>query len=492
MTQKKNSAKQNSSSNGQGRFNYGSSLSQEQIAQAKATAKKGHRTLNTVNKKLMNWGSELLKQQESLGSRFKHWLAYHFQQEVKEAQRAMTIAQLGNRLPDYTDQMLGWSSSALVALSKLDDKAVVRVLTSDKKWTVKEIKEEERRLQTQELAPEALATEKDWKLLMWDKYALTESDRENLRECAKNLARLDAGEGETEVEVKVGHILALVEAHKEVLLPVISHRRMGKSGVAPISMIDYGDMMRTQQLHLQAIRDLKEQNSKLLEADKERDQKSLEWARKEVEISWQRKMALVQAQLRQMEEERNQLALEKEALAAEIACLKEIATTGVPQKRESGADLEGAVVMSAMAEEERQLLVAQLQRSEEEKELLIGEKEALVAEIASLKASAGTGSDSDAGADQTMEADPQEVKEVTACFETVFGSQAVRKLHVVEVLSSLEKPVLEMLQLLVEGLRRYAKFKQPYGNGNVRQKAPEFEDDFGFVESQIPENWEPA
>jgi hypothetical protein len=52
-----------------------------------------------VNKKLMNWGSELLKQQESLGSRFKHWLAYHFQQEVKEAQRAMTIAQLGNRLP---------------------------------------------------------------------------------------------------------------------------------------------------------------------------------------------------------------------------------------------------------------------------------------------------------------------------------------------------------------------------------------------------------
>jgi hypothetical protein len=507
MTQKNNSAKHNSLASGKGRFNYSSFLSREQIAIAKATAKKGRRTLNTVTQKLIEWGNDLLALQRDMKTSFNNWLAHYFPDKGKEALQAMAIAELGNRLPQHRNEMQGLSRSALLALSQLkDDKQVMEMLASGVKLTVKAIKEEERRRKARELDPQACATEKDWQLLVWDNYQVEESDRNSMREWARNLAQSDAGEGETEIEVKVGHILATVEHYKEILLPVFSHRRIGKSGAAPISMKDYGEMMRTQQRHLELIRELKEENFKLQQEDKERDQKSLEWARQEVDQLWQRKMALVQAQLRRVEEERHQLALEKKALAAEIALLKASATTAALQESESGAGLEGALVMSAVEEEERQLLVAQLRRSEEEKEQLIGEKEALEgekeqligekealeAEIVSLKASTGTRSDGDAGADKKIEANPEEVEEVAACFETVFGFQAVRRLRVSEVLSSLEKPVLETLQLLVEGLRRQAKFYQPYGSGNTRQKAPEFDDDFAFDECQIPPEWEPA
>ena len=502
MTQKRKkrtSSKTTSLAGSQASFHYSSSLSAEKIAQAQATVITGRKSLNTVNDILLEWGRELLKWQRDLKGCFNNWLGHYFPDGCKEAKQAMAIAGLVNRLPQHVNEMMGWNRSALAALSKLGDEQVVEVLQSGMKWTVKAIKELKRSLKTGESNKLSCATEEDWQRLVWDNYLVEESERDSLREWARNLAQSDAGEGATEIEVKVGHIEAMLEHHKKVLLPVFSHRRIGKSGAAPISMKDYGEMTRTQQGHLQAIRDLKEENFKLQQEDKERDRKSLEWARQEVDQLWQRKMALVQAQLRRVEEERDLLALEKEALAAEIALLKASATTAFAQESESGAGLEGAVVMSAVEEEERELLVAQLRRSEEEKELLIGEKEQLIGEklalegeIASMKASAGTGSDSDAGADKKMEVDPQEVEEVKACFETVFGERAVRKLYVSEVLSSLEKPVLEMLQLLVEDLRRYAKFSPQYGNRNVRQKAAEFEDDFPSVESQIPENWEPA
>ncbi|WP_017716397.1 hypothetical protein [Kamptonema formosum] len=548
MTQKRTSSQTTSQTGSKGSFRYSRSLSAQKIAQAQDTAVKGRESFNTVNDILLEWGQELLKWQRDLKGTFNSWVGHYFPDGRKEAKQAMAIAGLMNRLPQHVNEMMGWNRSALAALSKLSDEQVVEVLQSGMKWTVKAIKELKRSLKTGEPNKLSCATEEDWQRLVWDNYKVEESERNSMREWARNLAQSDAGEGETEKEVKVGHIEATVDHYKKVLVPVFSHRRTGKSGAAPISMKDYGEMTRTQERHLELIRQLKEEKFQLQQEDKERDRKSLEWARQEVDQLWQRKMALVQAQLRRVEEERNQLALEKEALAAEIASMKASATENVARESESGVRLEGAVVVPAVEEEERQLLVAQLRRSEEEKEQLIGEKEALEGEreqligekealegereqligekealegererligekealegereqligekealegeIASMKASAGTDSDGDAGVDKNIEVDPQEVEEVAACFEMVFGERAVRKLHVSEVLSSLEKPVLETLQLLVEGLRRQAKFFQPYGSGNVRQPAPKFEDDFAFDECQIPPDWEPA
>ncbi len=492
MAQKRNSAQTKSQTGVQPPFKYSSSLSREQIALAKATAKKGRRTLNTVNQKLIEWGNDLLALQRDMKTSFNNWLAHYFPDKGKEAQQAMAIAGLGNRLPQHRNEMQGLSRSALLALSQLkDDLLVTKMLVSGVKLTVRAIKEEERRRQAEELDPQACATEKDWQLLVWDKYELEESDRDSLRECASNLARADAGEGETEIEVKVGHILAAVERYKEVLLPKLSHRRAGKSGAAPVSIKDYNELMDILQRQRTLMRELKEEKIKLQEEDRERDQKALEWARQEVGKLWERQKASLQAQLRQVEEQRKQLAEEKEALEAEIASLK---ASGMASAKQENSRQGLWLCAAAEAEEEEEgekFLVAQLRRSEEEKEQLIQEKEALEAEIVSLKASCGIGSDSDAGADKKIEADPQEVEEVTACFETVFGSQAVRKVGLSDILSSLEKPVLETLQLLAEGLRRQAKFFQPYGSGNTRQKAPEFDDDFAFDECQIPPEWEP-
>ncbi|WP_017721330.1 hypothetical protein [Kamptonema formosum] len=432
MTQKATSEQPNSQAGFKPPFKYSSSLSREQIAGLQATARKGHRQLCKVNERLVALGQELLERERDLGKDFQKWLAHCFPDERPQIRQAMAIAGLVNRQLQYKEQMMGWSRSALAALSKLDDERVAEVLTSGVKWTVKAIRELQRSLKAPPTEdPQAVATEEDWQRLGWEKYEVEESEKKSLQECARNLAFEEAGEGATEIEVRVGHIQAAVEIHKERLLPVLSHRRIGKSGAAPISMKDYNELMDILQRQRKLMRDLKEKNQKLIEEQSSLYQQALVQARQEMADFWERQKALL-AHLRRADSERKQLAVEKQALEAEVAA---------------------------------------------------------------LKASAGTGLDGDAGAGKKVEADPQEVEEVAACFETVFGEQAVRKLHVSEVLSSLEKPVLETLQLLVEGLRRHAKFLTPFSRSTVSQKTPhagtEFDEDFAFEVNQIPPEWEP-
>ncbi|MBW4494292.1 MAG: hypothetical protein KME26_14635 [Oscillatoria princeps RMCB-10] len=431
MTQTATFQQTNSLAGFQPNFHYSRWLSAEQIARAKATVSKGRQIFKKFNHILLEWGCELLDRKRDLKGSFKDWLAHSFPDAGKEVRQAMAIAGLVNRLPQYINEMMGWNRSALAALSKLDDERVVGVLTSGEKWTVKAIKALQRSLETEGTDPHACATEEDWQRLVWDEHEMEESEKESLRECARNLAQEEAGEGETEVEVRVGHIKAAVEFHKERLLPKLSHRRIGKSGAAPISMKDYNELMETLQRQRKLMRELKEENFRLREEENNLYQKALEQARQE---------------------------------AAEFS-------------------------------ERQKALQAQLRRAEEERKRLDREKQALEAEVAALKASAGTRSEVDAGADKNIEADPKEVEEVAASFETVFGSQAVRKLGLSEMLSALDKPVLETLQQLAEGLRRQAKFSTPSSRRNTSQKAAkaaEFGEDFAIEESQEPPDWEPV
>lgn len=466
-------------------------------------------SMRVVNHKLIEFGYEVwLQETESGKKRITGWIKRQVPDAQKEVNDAKAIAQFADGLPQYIDQMLGWGRSTLATLAKgylsLEKKIVKKVnnlirtllLTvhcarySPEHVTVwilwgqqiiqntadilenlvntalagkpkaaqivrSLIKETGVVLETTPyLDPNKEATESDWQQLVWDRYEVSEGDRETLIEHATSLAldNTDPDLEPSQIVVKVAHIQATLEYYAEILSPKISHRRSGKSGAAPISMRDYNELIGQLQNQRQQIEALKQENAQLQTPASTPDHENelYSQALEQVRIEYAASVAGVRSELETLRGTIQQsdtaiasLNLENKTLKNQVVSLQ----TALEQTRDSSP----ATTQSPKP----------VQPSLDKNTL----------ETAPIT--------------QIEPASVTEVEQTVEYFEMVFGSKPVLNAGIYETFSSLSLPVLQSMQQLAESLLFFT-------NSGQRKSSRTLEEDFAFEENQSLENWEPA
>ena len=71
---------------------------------------------------------------------FKAWLTHYFPDAETQIRHWLKIVELAERLPEHVEQMMGWASGALAALSRGSDELVTSILSGEEKLSIKAIK----------------------------------------------------------------------------------------------------------------------------------------------------------------------------------------------------------------------------------------------------------------------------------------------------------------------------------------------------------------
>ncbi|MEB3280568.1 MAG: hypothetical protein VKK42_16770 [Lyngbya sp.] len=97
--------------------------------------------LKKFNAEALELARQINPIREQMSARqFKAWLTHYFPDAETQIRHWLKVVELAERLPEYVEQMMGWATGALAALSRGSDELVTNILLGQEKLSIKAIK----------------------------------------------------------------------------------------------------------------------------------------------------------------------------------------------------------------------------------------------------------------------------------------------------------------------------------------------------------------
>jgi hypothetical protein len=97
--------------------------------------------LKKFNAEALELARQINPIREQMSARqFKAWLTHYFPDAETQIRHWLKVVELAERLPEHVEQMMGWASGALAALSRGSDELVTSILSGEEKLSIKAIK----------------------------------------------------------------------------------------------------------------------------------------------------------------------------------------------------------------------------------------------------------------------------------------------------------------------------------------------------------------
>ncbi|MEL7039324.1 MAG: hypothetical protein AAFO04_27480 [Cyanobacteria bacterium J06592_8] len=121
-------------------FDYGN-IPEALQNEAEAVVSSVRVSLGKINTQALELARQIHRIQEQFPSKqFKAWLNYYFPDAESQIRNWLKIVELAERLPEYVEQMMGWGTSAIAALSYGSDELAKSVLSGSEKLSKAAIK----------------------------------------------------------------------------------------------------------------------------------------------------------------------------------------------------------------------------------------------------------------------------------------------------------------------------------------------------------------
>jgi flagellar biosynthesis chaperone FliJ len=123
----------------QSQFNY-SNIPEPLQTEAESLVSRVRVCLRKTNTEALELARQINHLREQMSAKqFKAWLSHYFPDAESQIRTWLKVVELAERLPEYVEQMMGWATGALAALSRGSDELVKNVLCRSEKLTIKAI-----------------------------------------------------------------------------------------------------------------------------------------------------------------------------------------------------------------------------------------------------------------------------------------------------------------------------------------------------------------